>query len=131
VIWGVVVNFSNTCIVPNNITRCCNWLDNYATDLKNIHIIGVAAICWAVWKARNKLCFEKILINSPKDIICHACALMNVWAGLRKKELQDLIREGVLNCWLGQPVSSLMIRRTTRNMRFLREMKKRMQFRRK
>jgi hypothetical protein len=101
VIWGDVANCSNTCIVPDNITQCCNWLDNDATDLKNIHIINVAAICydvaaicWAVWKARNKMCFERILINSPKDSICHACALLNVWACLRKKELLDLIREG-------------------------------------
>lgn len=30
----------------------------------------------------------------------------------------------MLSCWLGQPVSSLMLQRTTRNMRFLREVKK-------
>lgn len=35
-----------------------------------------------------------ILINSSKDIICHACALMKFWTGLSKKELQDLIQKG-------------------------------------
>ena len=30
------------------------------------------------------MCFENVLIKSPKEIICHACALMTFWAGLSK-----------------------------------------------
>lgn len=40
------------------------------------------------------MCFENVIIKSPKEIICHACALMISWVGLSKKELQDLIQEG-------------------------------------
>lgn len=45
--------------------------------------MGVAAICWAIWKLRNKACFEeKKLIRSPAEIVCYACAFLRYWAGL-------------------------------------------------
>lgn len=37
--------------------------------------------------------FQKKIIKSSSEIICHACALIWVWAGLIKKELQDLLQE--------------------------------------
>jgi hypothetical protein len=44
------------------------------------------------------MCFERILNKSPKEIICHACALMIFfWGGggmFKQKELQDLIKVG-------------------------------------
>jgi hypothetical protein len=54
---------------------------------------GIAAVCWAIWKARNKTCFEKIILKNPIEIIYHMCALMKYWAGLYseadKKQLED------------------------------------------
>jgi hypothetical protein len=38
---------------------------------------------WAIWKNRNKACFEKKLIKNPLEIIFHAsCPLMQYWTGL-------------------------------------------------
>jgi hypothetical protein len=34
------------------------------------------------------------VVNSPVEIVCHACALIFNWAGLSKKELQDLLHDG-------------------------------------
>jgi hypothetical protein len=56
-----------------------------------MHVVLISAICWANWKAINKICFDKILIKSPNEIICHIGALISSWAGLSKKELQDLL----------------------------------------
>jgi hypothetical protein len=38
------------------------------------------------------MCFEKILIKSPNEIICHVCALISSWTGLNKQDLQDLLQ---------------------------------------
>jgi hypothetical protein len=58
-----------------------------------------AAICWVIWKARNKSCFEKKLIKDPSDIIVSACSFMMYfmmyWAGLYSEETQVVIRSGV------------------------------------
>lgn len=41
----------------------------------------VLAICWAIWKARNKACFDKKkVIQNLVEIICPT--LMRFWAGL-------------------------------------------------
>jgi hypothetical protein len=70
------------------------WLNCNLYDVKEIRIVGAAAICWALWKARNKVCFENIVINSSVEIVCHACTLIMKWTGLSKRELQDLLHDG-------------------------------------
>lgn len=36
---------------------------------------------WAVWKVRNKSCFDQILPHDPTDILYYAaCSLMTDWA---------------------------------------------------
>jgi hypothetical protein len=56
---------------------------------------GIAAICWVIWKSRNKVCFENKQIKNPLEIICYSCALMKYWTGLfAEMDKEDLI-EGV------------------------------------
>ena len=56
--------------------------------------MGVVAICWATWKSRNKACFDKKIIKSPLEILCHANALMVFWAGLYAEMDRDQLIEG-------------------------------------
>ena len=57
--------------------------------------VGGCAICWAIWKARNRACFDKKLIKNPTEIICHAGALMKFWAGLFAEVDREMLEEGV------------------------------------
>ncbi|PNT77403.1 hypothetical protein BRADI_1g62059v3 [Brachypodium distachyon] len=59
-----------------------------------VHEIAERAICWAIWKLRNKACFDKKLIRSPAEIICYACAFMKYWAGLQSANEGDQTRAG-------------------------------------
>jgi hypothetical protein len=56
--------------------------------------LGVAAICWALWKCRNKVVFEKKVTKNPLEIICHACTLMIYWLGLFVELDRDQLIEG-------------------------------------
>jgi hypothetical protein len=47
-------------------------------------MVCLAAICWAMWKSRNAIYFEKKIIRSPTEIICLAASFMSYWAGLQK-----------------------------------------------
>lgn len=49
--------------------------------LLNGEKFGIAVICWAIWKTRNKACFEKKINTNPVETICYACGLMNYWTG--------------------------------------------------
>lgn len=64
-----------------------DWLDAFGAKLKPLVITGVAAMIWAIWKTRNKACFDKKkLPNDPTDIIFLLCHWMDSWAILHKAE---------------------------------------------
>lgn len=62
---------------------------------KRIHVWGVSALCWAIWKSRNKACFEKKIISNPLEVICHMCALMKYWTGLYVEPDKEQLLEGI------------------------------------
>lgn len=53
--------------MPSLVTwgPCWFWLSENLPNTKEIYVVGVSAIYWALWKARNNKCFENILIKSP------------------------------------------------------------------
>ncbi|PNT63107.1 hypothetical protein BRADI_4g11520v3, partial [Brachypodium distachyon] len=59
------------------------WIAQQFPISRNLQIVGIAAICWALWKIQNRACFEQKLIRSPAEIICYACAFLRYWAGLQ------------------------------------------------
>jgi hypothetical protein len=64
--------------------------------MKGLIFVDVAtAICWAIRRARNDVCFEKKLIKSPIVILYSACTFMSCWSGLYPEETQKLIKDGV------------------------------------
>jgi hypothetical protein len=44
---------------------------------KKIHMAGLAAVCWAMSKTRNNVCFEKAPIKSPTEIVCLASSFID------------------------------------------------------
>ena len=44
---------------------------------------------------RNKVCFEGKKLHNPIEIICRACALMKLWAGLQKDRDKEMLVRGV------------------------------------
>jgi hypothetical protein len=60
----------------------------------NLHMVELAAICWAIWQSRNNICFEKKKIRSPTEIICMASSFLKYWVGLQKEEEKIILEEG-------------------------------------
>lgn len=58
-------------------------------------MFGLLAICWAIWKSRNKACFEKKIIKNPCEILLSAYANMRYWTGLYPEEAQEMIKDSV------------------------------------
>ncbi|CAD6252196.1 unnamed protein product [Miscanthus lutarioriparius] len=50
---------------------CEKWLPGG----RKFYALGIAAICWAIWKARDKTCFGGKLLKNPIEILCHPCAI--------------------------------------------------------
>jgi hypothetical protein len=47
------------------------------------------------WTARNRICFEKKLINNPNKILFSVCTVMKYWAALHSGEAQKTVQAGV------------------------------------
>ena len=94
-LWQNALGATN---VPRSFDQCWNWCDKWLPAGKQFHTVGIAAVCWAIWKARNKVCFEGNPLLNPIAIICHACALMSYWAGLYEGEDRKALEDGVNAC---------------------------------
>lgn len=94
-VWAIVAKSLGATDVPSSFEQCWRWCDKWLLKGQQFHTVGIAAICWALWKARNKTCFEKKPLPNPIAIICHACALMNYWAGLFKEMDKEALEAGV------------------------------------
>jgi hypothetical protein len=58
-------------------------------------MLGFAAICWTIWKTRNKIFFEKKHIKNLAEILYSTCASMRYLICFCQEETQKMIRDGV------------------------------------
>ena len=93
-IWAVTAKCLGGNNIPLSLNQCWAWCDRWLPHGKKFHLWCVSAICWAIWKARNKACFEGKIIKSPTEIVCHASALMRFWTGLFPEMDRDMLIDG-------------------------------------
>jgi len=76
-------------------------LDKPVPGDQSVHHFGFAAVCWAIWKCRNKAVFDAKTIRHLAEILLYACSFMKFWAGLYNSDLQGRLIDGVkaLRCW--------------------------------
>lgn len=58
-VWGIVGNVIGAGHRPNSFIQYFGWVQKFLHVGRNVQVVGLAAICWAVWKLHNKACFEK------------------------------------------------------------------------
>jgi hypothetical protein len=79
---------------PTNIEQFWVWCERFVPRNSSFHMVGLAAFCWAIWLARNNVCFEKKKIRSPTEIICSASAFLKYWARLQKEVGKTMLEAG-------------------------------------
>ena len=102
VVWGVIARVIGANNIPTSISQWWEWCELQFPGGKKFHLWGISAICWAIWKAHNKACFDGKIINKPIEIICHAGALMHFWTGLYAKVDRLMLISGVNTMLLRQ-----------------------------
>lgn len=94
-VWAITAKSLGALNVPRSIDHCWSWCELWLPHGKQFHTVGIAAKYWAIWKARNGICFEGKKRCDPVSILCHACALIKYWAGLYGEGDKDLLVAGV------------------------------------
>lgn len=82
IVWLIIAKCLGATNVPLNLDQCWLWCEQWFPFGEKFHSWGVGAVCWAIWKCRNKAVFDKKLIKNPMEIICYVYSLMMYWSGL-------------------------------------------------
>jgi exonuclease III len=85
-IWRIIF-FATSLQQPRSIRHMFgNWLSNQHKKVKNMIWVGVAALCWAIWRCRNDVIFNKLKTNSVMQVIFRGAYWMRFWAQLQREE---------------------------------------------
>lgn len=61
-----------------------SWVTGFSFGFHNIIAIGLSAVCWSIWKARNLLCFQNKNLGDPSKLVFSVCYWLDNWAALQK-----------------------------------------------
>jgi hypothetical protein len=90
-VWSAVGKLIGARTRPGSFTQFFWWIPRFIPASRNTQIAGLAAICWAIWKLRNRACFDHKLIKDPVELISYSTVFMKYWAGLHgEKDAEDL-----------------------------------------
>jgi hypothetical protein len=93
-VWGTVGVCLGTGSIPGDINQYKRWIKESLPGGK-VYLFGFTAICWAMWKCRNKAVFDKKWVKHPAEIVIYACSLMLYWAGMFGAGMKTQMEEGV------------------------------------
>ena len=85
-----------TAYVPNSLWQSFAWLYAFFPGGEKLYMVGIAAICWAIWKTRNKVTFDAYKLRSPCEIIYLAATFLLYWAGLQKEPEREVLKRKAL-----------------------------------
>jgi hypothetical protein len=70
-----------------------NWLHILDDNMKKITMAGVAALCWAIWRCRNGIIFNKTKYSSFMQVTFRGTYWLVFWAQLQHDNTtKDLLR---------------------------------------
>jgi hypothetical protein len=93
-IWSLLAYSLGTICRSRNLEQYLVWIHNTLPQDPQMHAVGLAIVCWAVWKTRNKVCFENKRVKSPTEIVCMMCTFLTYWAGMLKDGLKQQVMQG-------------------------------------
>jgi hypothetical protein len=93
-IWRVVYLVSGLA-PPNNIRHMFRvWVHSMNSSDRQIFLIGICAMLWAIWLSRNEVVFNKVSISSAIQVIFMGTHWTRTWAIFQKDSKRKLLRIG-------------------------------------
>jgi hypothetical protein len=62
-VWSLIAYSLGVHCRPNSWNQYWIWVQRALPQAPKFHTIGLAAVCWAIWRIRNNVCFEKKELN--------------------------------------------------------------------
>jgi hypothetical protein len=85
--WNVVSCALGVSCQFKNVEECLFvWLKQFSGHKKQMMLVGVAAVMWSSWKARNMACFQQVWPSDPSVVLFRAYYWIDFWSNLQVKE---------------------------------------------
>lgn len=97
VVCGCLGYLLGTDMIPSSTWQYFIWMRRFVPGLKTFFVEGLGAVCWAIWKTRNSVCFERKIVHHSTAIVFLLCSLLQYWAEMQKDlKMRQGIVEGAL-----------------------------------
>jgi hypothetical protein len=70
------------------------WLRSFSNKQRNLVLIGLAALCWALWISRNDLVFHKSQYKSILQVMFRGTFWIRNWSILSKEDGRLILKDG-------------------------------------
>ena len=87
--WSLVSIIVNADCRPGSFPQFWVWANKFMPSHKKFHMIGLAAICWAIWLTRNAISFERKKCRSPTWDYLFGCFLYRLLGRSSEPRRQD------------------------------------------
>lgn len=57
-VWSIVEMVVGGDCKPSSFDQFCYWVKIFIPRAEKLHLVGLAGICWALWRTRNNVCFD-------------------------------------------------------------------------
>ena len=80
--WSILAYIFGVSVRPTSIIQfwaCIQWC---LPGGRHVYFVGLAAVCWAIWKTRNGVCFDGKRVKTPTEALCLISSMLMYWAKL-------------------------------------------------
>lgn len=86
--------FGLTCPPADIHQLMTKWIGGFGRRTRKLILVGLIAVVWNIWIARNSACFKQKWPSEPVQVIFDICRCIELWAKMRKEADQDLLVKG-------------------------------------
>jgi hypothetical protein len=69
------------------------WIKSFPKPQRQLVRCGDLVVCWTLWKTRNDVCFNRIVLNDPANVIYRLCSLLTSWAILQRTQDKRKVKD--------------------------------------
>jgi hypothetical protein len=90
-VWSIIQVATNL-YLPHSVSNMFGtWLWGLDKDKKSLVLAGAAATCWAIWRCRNNIVFNRKVVPSPSQVIYSVIHWLRTWTILQKPGSRDMV----------------------------------------
>jgi hypothetical protein len=92
--WGAIGVTFEIAKHVNTANRFGSWLKSFTRKQRSQVLIGVAALCWALWLNSNEVVFQRSKSKSILQVLFRGTYWIRSWSILSKEEEVNNLKEG-------------------------------------